>query len=183
MATDSDRRGASGIGPERSRSSPGSRAHGSPTAPLLPYRNCSRCRMRGRTASGQRAASLLRCSGSTRCSTRFGTIRVSKTRRCARTEIGEQNNWQPYGRAMNKRRGRLCALRAGATRNCRDDSTSAREIPAGLGPTAISRFNPCWDDLRGDPRFDRSSRSQGCQQIFDSALDAEHSAFDVFSSE
>ena len=28
--------------------------------------------------------------------------------------------------------------------------------PAGLGPTyGDLRFNPCWDDLRGDPRFDK----------------------------
>ena len=38
--------------------------------------------------------------------------------------------------------------RARATRNCRDDPGMARH-------TAISVFNPCWDDLRGDKRFDK----------------------------
>ena len=39
--------------------------------------------------------------------------------------------------------------RARATRNCRDDPGDA---PTTYGDL---RFNPCWDYLRGDPRFDK----------------------------
>jgi len=59
---------------------------------------------------------------------------------------------------MNKRRGRLYARasRWSNSKLSRRFRVSAREIPAGLGPTyGDLRFNPCWDDLRGDPRFDK----------------------------
>ena len=40
--------------------------------------------------------------------------------------------------------------RARATRNCRDDPVASAAATYG-----DLKFNPCWDDLRGDPRFDK----------------------------
>ena len=63
--------------PLRSRSSPGWRRRwGNPTAPSPLYRNYSRYRMQAHSL--QTCRSLPRCSGSIRCSIRFGTIRASK---------------------------------------------------------------------------------------------------------
>ena len=64
--------------PGRSRSPPGwRRAWATPTAPSPLYRSYSRCRAMAHWRKTCRL--LLRCSGSIRCSIRFGMIRASKS--------------------------------------------------------------------------------------------------------